>query len=173
MSRSLPRATATALALCLVSAPAAAAPSAPRRACPDAQPPAGAAPPEGALAGTVTSARAAAHVDARVAVVPLLAGFCTTRDAVFLGAAELPAAELTTSARIAYALGAWAGGRSGSPQDAELHAAGIAGCALGRLGVRGDELTTQLLDLRDWSGPHPDARAWTRAAQEGHSACAP
>lgn len=75
--------------------------------------------------------------------------------------------------RVAYALGAWAASRSATPQDAELHAARAAGCALSRLDVRGDDLTTQLLDLRDFTGPHPDARAWTVAAQEGHASCAP
>ncbi len=147
-----------------------------RHACTDGRAPAGARAPNETEAPLVASALSAARSSVPVSVVDRLPGFCVTREAVFVGAMELdtgsgPASALAVG-RVAYALGIWAAGRSATPQDAELHAARAAGCTLARLNIRGDDLTTQLLELRDFTGPHADARAWTLALQEGHASCA-
>ncbi len=124
--------------------------------------------------------RVAAHLGARppVGASPVTNDFCLTRTAIYLNSADVAdaatagsPAQAVASARLAYALGAWLA-RSAKSPSLELDAARSAGCALGRLGVRGDALTTQVLELRDWSGPHPQARPWMAAVMEGHAQCA-
>ena len=104
---------------------------------------------------------------------------CVTARGVFLNPSDLSDAELAgrpeqagATPKLAYALGVWAARHLLDASAAELYAASQAGCTLARLGIHGDVLTTMVLELRGWSGPHPRARAWTRALMKGHGRCA-
>ena len=104
--------------------------------------------------------------------------FCVTDQGIFFGSGQLTEAltvgspaEAIGAARIAYAIAVWRIYRLPDPRHVHPRAAREAGCTLARLGVIGDDLTTQLVELRAWTGPHADARAWSQAALEGHRAC--
>lgn len=161
--------------VCLLSLGAHAAPV-DRRAC--SQTPEAATPlPPGAgrLHRRVSQA---AKTQTPIAVTPDAQPFCLTRRAAYISPAEVtpevtaggPGAAIAT-ARLAYVLGAWLA-QNAKHQAIELSAARSTGCTLARLGLRGDTLTTQLRELQDWSGPHPNTRAWMRSATEGYLSCA-
>ena len=148
-----------------------------RRVCRGASTPAETAPVPAAARGLYE--RVAERADRRptLGASPDTNAFCLTRKAIFFNPADLGPAETSgtpgsapATARLAYALGAWRALQRNS-RVLETDAAQAAGCALARLGVKGDALTTQLLDLRDWSGPHADARAWTSALTRGYQSC--
>ena len=114
-----------------------------------------------------------------VGVSPSIESFCVTAAAVFLHPSVLTEAEVAgrperagATAKLTYAVAAWLAQRLPDAGDVEHAAASVTGCALARLGVRGDALTESVLELRGWSGPHAHARAWTRALTKGHVRCA-
>ena len=148
-----------------------------RRVCAGATTPAETAPVPAAARERYGRVAERADHRATLGVSPATNSFCLTRRAIFFNPADLAATETTgvpgsapATARLAYALGAWRALQRNS-RVLETDAAQAAGCALARLGAKGDALTTQMLDLRDWSGPHPDARAWTGALTRGYQSC--
>ena len=143
--------------------------SLPRRVCPGGVAPAGAGPAEAAPASVFLRVASVAGVRISLGVAPGVDRFCVTPTAVVFGPGDLDAA--SAAGRIAYAIGVWAAWRGQNARGAEVKAASHAGCLLARLGVFGDDLTTQVVDVRDWSGPHRDARRFTRAVRGGYAAC--
>ncbi len=123
-------------------------------------------------------------VSATLGASPTLGGspdvdpFCVTRTTVFVHPGDMapafsdgPPAQAVATARLAYAVAAWIATQRRS-KSLELDAARATGCALAKLGLKGDAFTTQLLDLNDWTGPHRRTGAWTTAAKQGHASCA-
>lgn len=140
-----------------------------RRLCPGGVAPADAGPADVALASIFRRVASVADVRLALGVAPGINGFCVTPTAIVFGPGDLDAP--IAAGRIAYVIGVWAAWQGQGEREAESKAAVRAGCLLARLGVAGDELTTQVLGMRDWSGPHRNVRRFTRAVHGGYATC--